>query len=561
MFVDPTWWELAVVVVVAAILGVAGHFGLPLRVPCAMSALYRSERRAILTVGLISLAVAVLCSAIRPQPPSVHDEFSYLLAADTFAHGRLTNSTHPLWRHFETFHVLQHPTRQSKYPPAQGIFLAIGQVLSGRPIVGVWLSLALACIALYWCLRSLMPRRWAFFAGLLPCFRFGQGPYYANYDWAYWATTYWGGAAALLGSCLVLGSAIRLMRGSTARSTACLLGLGLPILAASRPLEGLALATPVSLILVVALLRRGGLMLLLQRLVPTIVVATILLSALGYYNWRVTDSPLTMPYQAYTRTYDVAPIFRFQEFRAEPEFRHDVMRRYHLGFQVDLAGLQRRGLGIEFQDVRVLASFLLGRPLAAAALLGVLFWRSRWAAFILLLLAAGCFAHALTLIHAFRPHYFAPFVPLVLLLAMRGVRVISTWDWGGRRVGAPIAQGIVIAAVGVFVGSATLRARLPQDSLEPFAFERQAMVDQLEAYEGGQLVIVRYEPSHGIFKEWVYNRADIDGAKVVWAREMGEEENIELLTYFNNRTAWLLEPDANPPRLTRYVSISAQLDQ
>jgi hypothetical protein len=66
------------------------------------------------------------------------------------------------------------------------------------------------------------------------------------------------------------------------------------------------------------------------------------------------------------------------------------------------------------------------------------------------------------------------------------------------------------------------------------------------------LIIVRYGPAHGSHIEWVYNRADIDAAKVVWARDMGEEQNQELLRHFSNRQVWLLCPDESALRLERY---------
>jgi hypothetical protein len=66
-------------------------------------------------------------------------------------------------------------------------------------------------------------------------------------------------------------------------------------------------------------------------------------------------------------------------------------------------------------------------------------------------------------------------------------------------------------------------------------------------------VVVRYRPDHDfILDEWVYNEADIEGSKVIWARDMGVE-NTELLRYFSQRHAWLVEPDYNPPKLTPYV--------
>ena len=75
---------------------------------------------------------------------------------------------------------------------------------------------------------------------------------------------------------------------------------------------------------------------------------------------------------------------------------------------------------------------------------------------------------------------------------------------------------------------------------------------QLEALPGDQLVIVRYNQYHNSNNEWVYNRADIDTAKIVWARDMDDSENAELIRYFPQRRVWLAEPDLAPPRLSPY---------
>jgi hypothetical protein len=75
----------------------------------------------------------------------------------------------------------------------------------------------------------------------------------------------------------------------------------------------------------------------------------------------------------------------------------------------------------------------------------------------------------------------------------------------------------------------------------------------MEKMPGQQLVIVRYRPGHDfILNEWVFNHADIDGSKVIWARDMGPD-NAELLRYFKARNVWLVEPDYNPPRLSPYA--------
>ena len=134
--------------------------------------------------------------------PLIHDEFSYLLAADTFAHGRLTNPTPLFFEHFETPQELVKPTRMSKYPPGQGLVIALGQIISGMPIVGVWISTAAACAAIYWMLLGFVARSWALTGGVMAA---------ASPALLDWSQVYWGGSVAVLGGALLLGGWGRLM--------------------------------------------------------------------------------------------------------------------------------------------------------------------------------------------------------------------------------------------------------------------------------------------------------------------------------------------------------------
>src|ERR1700728_2381868 len=137
-----------------------------------------------LGLGLLVLLVRASLLPLWPIPkPVIYDELSYLLQADTFAHGRLTNPTHKLWPFFEAAYVLQHPTYASKYPPAQSLAMAAGQVEFGNPWFGVWLSCGAMMAALVWAMQAWLPPRWALLGGVLAL------PVAIV---SYWMNSYWG---------------------------------------------------------------------------------------------------------------------------------------------------------------------------------------------------------------------------------------------------------------------------------------------------------------------------------------------------------------------------------
>src|SRR6266700_201887 len=260
--------------------------------------LARRRSAAVAIVGLSALAVRLAVLPVLPVPqPAIHDEFSHLLIADTFAHGRLTNPTHPMWVHFETFHVNQQPTYASMYFPAQGAFLAIGQVVFGHPFWGVWLSAGLMCAAICWMLQGWMPAGWALLGGFLAVARLAT--------FSYWTNTYYGGAVAVLGGALVLGALPRIKRRQHRRD-ALMMGLGLAILANTRPYESLFFCAPIALFLFIWMFGKHGprLSLSMQRIIAPVTVV-LLLSALGmgYYFWRVAGSPFRIPYQVNMSVY------------------------------------------------------------------------------------------------------------------------------------------------------------------------------------------------------------------------------------------------------------------
>jgi hypothetical protein len=533
------------------------------RVERAFGRLARRQSLAVVAVGVTALVLRLAILPLSPIPqPFVGDDFSFLLAADTFAHGRLTNPTPAMWTHFESFQITMQPTYMSMYFPAQGLFMAGGKVLAGNPWYGVLFATALMCASVCWMLQAWLPPTWALLGGVLAILRLGL--------FSYWINTYTGaGSIAALGGALVLGAFPRFMKKARLRDS-FLMGVGVVLLATSRPFEGILLCMPVAAVLAWWVFRgknRPATRVLIRRSVAPLAMIILVGSWMGYYNYRVNGSPLTPPYKINRATYAVVPYWVWQSPQPEPAYRHKVMRDYYVGVELPI-----------FQKLHTLRGFFfksLIKPLmgifffSGIALLPPLIMlrqvfsdrRTRFLVVCLLLLAAGMLAGTF-----FIPHYVAPFTAAFYAIGLQAMRHLRLWRPGGHPVGMSlvrltVALCFVLALFRLWAQPLHLKfsdwigSEWAQEWYGPsqFGAARASVEAGLEQLPGRQLVIVRYSPNHNLFNEWVYNTADIDGSKVIWAREMDTANDLELIRYYKDRRVWLVQPDIQPAQVSPYT--------
>jgi hypothetical protein len=441
------------------------------------------------------------------------------------------------------------------YPPAQGVALAVGQLL-GHPWIGVLLSEAAMCAAILWMLQGWLPARWAFLGGALAALKFGVA--------SYWMNSYWGGAAAAIGGALVLGALPRIANHARVRY-AILLGLGVVILANSRPYEGFLFCIPAALWFVWRLAGRNKspepLGVRLERVLFPLSVMLLLTAAfMGYYNWRLTGNPLLLPHVLNTRAYHTTGLFLWDHKGPEMHYRNQQFEDFYNGWArnnyentwPDIERVTREKI------VRYgLTYFWIGALLAVPAIPSL--FRDRKMRLLLvtfLIVTVG----ALVVIWS-NAHYAAPLTCLVFALIVQAIRYLRTFRIKARPVGMALSRAIVLL-LALDTGINTARG-ICDPLIWPCQGDpsRAAVISKLERMPGKHLVMVRYEEdNHNIHDEWVYNGAEIDNAKVLWARELDAERNAKLFAYFRDREVWLVTPDTDNTYLELYTPPSAPQD-
>jgi hypothetical protein len=503
----------------------------------------------MLLLAVLPVALRLALLAHHPVPsPDIYDEFGHLLVADTLLHFRLANPPHPLHQFFETFFVLQQPTYSSIYPLGQGLSMALGRMIFGNPWAGVLLSTAAFCSLCYWMLRAWTTPLWALVGGLLAVCEFGP--------LSQWMNSYWGGAFSATAGCLVFGALPRLREQARARE-AVILGLGLALQLLTRPYEFIFLLA--SAVFFLFPFRK------FSKLAPVFLALLPAIALMLLQNKQVTGSWTTLPYMLSQHQYGVPAALTFQP---NPVPHNNLTPQQQLDYKMQLAfgpsGSETIGTYLTRLAYRVrFYRFFFLAPLYLA--LPAFFWAVResrfaWVALTLLLFALGVNFYPI-----FQPHYIAAVASLFVLVSVIGLQHLSRLKIGGYPTGNEAAHVIVFLCAAHFVFwyglhvfdtadfSIAIRRYETWDVINHRNPERRIEVNQqLAKIPGKLLVFVRYWPQHIFQDEWVYNEADIGGARIVWARDLGAAENPKLQRYYPDRTVWLLEPDARPPALSAY---------
>jgi hypothetical protein len=503
--------------------------------------------------------------AVGIPEPDIQDEFSYLLGADTFLQGRLTNPAPAFPEFYEASHVLVTPTYASKYPPGQALALAVGTWLGGNPIWGVWLSCGFFAASLCWMLQAWTSSRWALAGTLTAIVTLGVS--------TYWAQSYWGGMLAAGGSALLFGGLRRTLRWPRV-GPSLLSAVGVVILANTRIYEGLLVCiVPAALLAwwLIATHRVPVRAKLVSWMVPFGGVLLIGGALMIAYNHAVTGRWFSTPQGVFSRQYFGQGAFLFSPLE-QPErrpiprlasfydsFRHPPRQRWHLARHAAVNAYDR--LPATLESALGVVGYLdeARRPHRA-----LLFWivvlaiatlLHRWARIAVAAIAVVVLGQSI--VWWWIPHYTAPVVPLVIAIV---VMSLARYARAGSRIQSLAPVAVVLLAIASVVLPALMALALNLPPRDPASntptgeahagVSKADVLRRLETEGGSHLVFVSYEDGIAAGNgEWVYNPADLEGAHVLFVHDLGSTKNAELIAASPDRRSWRV-------RLSKYQRTS-----
>jgi hypothetical protein len=504
---------------------------------------------------LAPITLRLLLLPNHPVPlPDIYDEFSHLLVCDTLLHGRLANPPHPMHQFFETFFVLQEPTYSSIYPLGMGLLLALGRLLTGIPWAGILMASGAFCAACYWMLRGWVTPRWALFGGVLAVIEFGP--------LCQWTNSYWGGSLAAIGGCLVFGTLPRLIDHAGRRRDALLLGLGFGVHMLTRQFESVLLLLSICLFLAGA----WGRVHLRLRRVAAFAVAAVLPFVLLILaqNKAVTHSWTYLPEQLSQYQYGVPTSLTFEttptpHVPLTPQQEMDY-KAQALTHGSDGDSFLKFMLRLEYR-VRLYRFFFLP-PLYLALI--AFFFAVRTRSLLWVVATLAIFALGTNLFPYLLFHYLAAVTCLFILVSVIGLQKLSGIEIRGIPAGSEIARVLIVLCIGEFLTWYTLHLFETPGIYPILQYETWDVINhkgpqrriqvarELATIPGRLVVFVRYSAHHVYQSEWVWNEADIDASRIVYARDLGAAEDEKLIHYYPNRRVLLLEPDSYVPQLSAY---------
>ncbi len=275
---------------------------------------------------------------------------------------------------------------------------------------------------------------------------------------------------------------------------------------------------------------------------------------------------MTLPYTADRAQYAIAPYYIWQKPHPEPAYRHAEIRRFYI--ESEMPTYFQEHSQVKYLEVTLVkvwtttvffAGFALMPPLIMLRRV-LLDRRIRFLVLCVLVLMAGMVIEIYLI-----PHYLAPFLVAFYAIGLQGMRHLRVWRPEGKPAGAAVVRFCVLLCVvlgGLRAFSKPLNMKvveLPAGNWsgtwygpDLYGTDRAQVENELEGHPGKQLALVQPSPKRNALDQWVYNGADLDAARILWAWNMDAAQNADLLRQYPGRNAWLVDLSTEPATVTPY---------